>query len=350
MNLIPTEARNHPHLGTATLQWYTDATFTFLAATTATIESTIFTNIAFKRIRGCNLSLSIRMRDQVQDIPTPVSSTRITCMCLEGMMATTVTICTSITSRRICGRKFAAMECGPRADTELQLLCWITKCISLVATTVRVSWMTFTSSTSRQRLGPWLIFQECLFPLLVILTCYLLTETRFISSEDALVIQEVTFTSTKLMKNSGALCKPRTQTQLDVEQHHRTSLRAKWALSTKWDHLKHPRAGFATLARSWRIVSTSLEATTASRDSTISTTSFCQSKKILNCHSLPLALTSKAGSQTLKTQTSPFWLRDQKNDKCLPTSSSLVAVHTSQLCSRRLLCTTKRIKLVPASS
>lgn len=293
------------------------------------------------------------MQDQVRDIPTPVSSTRITCTCLEVMMVTTATISISITTRQICGRRFVAMECGLRAGIELQQLCWITRCISLAGTTVRANWMIFTFSTSKRRPGRLSTFQACSFPRLAILMCYLLMETQFIFSVGALAIQEVIFTSIKLMRSSGALYKPRTQTRSVVREmvlHHQTSLRAKWAPSTKWDHLKLHQADFVTLVRSWRIASTFSEAMTASSDSMIFTTSFCRSRKILSCHSQPSALTSKAGSQTLKTQTSHFWLKDQKNGKCLPISSSLAAVHTSQPCSKRLLCMTKPIKLAPASS
>ena len=149
------------------------------------------------------------------------------------------------------------------------------------------------------------------------------------------------------MRSSGVLYKQRTQTRSVVQEmvlHHQTSLRAKWAPSTKWDHLKLHQADFVTLVRSWRIASTFSEAMTASSDSTIFTTSFCRSRKILSCHSQPSALTSKAGSQTLKTQTSHFWLKDQKNGKCLLISSSLAAVHTSLPCSKRLLCMTKTNK------
>ena len=174
------------------------------------------------------------------------------------------------------------MVCGRNRGIVLQQLSLRTECIYSEDTMAQDSWMIFTTSTSKLRHGPWLIYRGCLCLHQETPTSSLPMVILSIFSEDALEIREVISINLKSTKICGVL-----YSQNLFSRWVRTKA-LSWAnnLNTRTDRIRHRQVGSATRAKWWRIVSIFLEAMTESKDLTTSTTTSYLSRGTQSCRNL----------------------------------------------------------------
>ena len=156
----------------------------------------------------------------------------------------------------------------------------------------------------------------------------------------ALVIQEATFTSSRLTKISGVLSNQSQYSRLAVIMVWWTAFR----MTSKQDHIKPLQVGSVMPARSWRIVYTFSEDTMEFSASTISITMSYQNRKIQNFRNRRSSVIWNPGSTTKTMPTLPlFW--NQTTSRFMHTNWSSADAPISLLCSKRHLYTRRWTKL-----
>ena len=163
---------------------------------------------------------------------------------------------------------------------------------------------------------------------------------QFICLVAALVIQEVTFTSSRLTKISGVLS--------SQSQYSRWAVITVWwtafRMTSKHDLIKPLQVGSVMPARSWRIVYTFSVDTMEFNGSTISITMSYQNRKIQSFQNPRSSVIWNPGSTTKIMPTLPlFW--NPTTSKFMHTNWSSADAPISLQCSKRHLYTRRWTKL-----